>query len=83
LSVELEGIHVINIAVEINKSCIFGDDVGVFGKSNVIIVHCLIDRHADVNFPTKVNTEFYWRISRQRNGVGSGTKVTVLSAFNR
>jgi hypothetical protein len=60
--IELEGIHVINIVVGNSKSCIIGDDLEVLGKSNVIVVHYLTDRHADVNFPTKVNTEFYWRI---------------------
>jgi len=49
----------------------------------VIVVHYWIDRHANVNFPTKVNTEFYWRISRQRNSVDSGTRVTVFSSINR
>ena len=44
----------------------------------MIVVHYLTDRQSDVNFLTKLNTEFYWRISRQKNGVDSGTRVTVF-----
>ena len=83
MSIELKWIHVINFIVENPKISIIRDDLRALGKRKVTVFHYLIDRQSDVNFPTKVNTVFYWRISRQRNGVDIGTKVTIFSSINR
>jgi hypothetical protein len=56
MSVDLSVIHVTDTVVENYKCRIIGDDLGVLGKNNVIVVSYFIDRYDDVNFTTKLNT---------------------------